>query len=148
MLRLNETRSKLLRRARWAADLSALLILFAMLIGFGVGVNASLMRVRPPQSKNTPAPSAPIRPISVSVVNFEELAAHDDKARKETFAGAATIASASSITKSSNSLKTDRSLFTTARNFSSVKPAFLPTAELMSTQNGQPTRDAVRTFPN
>jgi hypothetical protein len=38
--------------------------------------------------------------------------------------------------------------FTTANNFSSVNPAFLPTAELMSTQNGQPTRAAVRTFPN
>jgi hypothetical protein len=36
----------------------------------------------------------------------------------------------------------------TANNFSSVNPAFLPTAELMSTQNGQPTRAAVRTFPN
>ncbi len=64
------------------------------------------------------------------------------------FEGVLAIASASSITSFSTSENTDRSFFTTASNFSSVNPAFLPTAELMSTQNGQPTRAAVRTFPS
>jgi hypothetical protein len=35
-----------------------------------------------------------------------------------------------------------------ALNFSSLRPAFLPTAELMSIQNGQPMRAAVRTLPS
>jgi hypothetical protein len=38
--------------------------------------------------------------------------------------------------------------WTTASNFSSVNPAFLPTAELMSTQKGHPISAAVRTLPN
>ena len=41
-----------------------------------------------------------------------------------------------------------RSSLSTARNLSSLRPAFLPTAELTSIQKGQPTRDAARTFPS
>ena len=51
-------------------------------------------------------------------------------------------------TNRSVSLRGVRSLPGTARSFSSLKPAFLPTTELMSTQKGQPTRAAARIFPN
>ena len=64
------------------------------------------------------------------------------------FEGVVAIASASSSTRSSSCENGVRSLRATASSFSSERPAFLPTAELMSTQNGQPTRTAVRTFPN
>src|SRR5262249_55737650 len=58
----------------------------------------------------------------------------------ETFAGVSVIASASSMTMRSVSLKGVRSSLRTASNLSSVRPAFLPTAELTSIQKGHPTR--------
>jgi len=66
----------------------------------------------------------------------------------ETFAGDSASVSASSISRRSTSVNTLRSLPGRARSFSSVNPAFLPTAELMSTQKGQPIRAAVRTLAN
>jgi hypothetical protein len=63
------------------------------------------------------------------------------------FDGVFAIVSASSITNRSVALKVDKSLPVKACNFSSDTPAFLPTAELISTQKGQPTRHAVRTLP-
>ena len=53
-----------------------------------------------------------------------------------------------SITSRSVSLNDALSSPRTARSFSSVNPAFLPTAELTSIQNGQPTRAAARIFPS
>jgi hypothetical protein len=66
----------------------------------------------------------------------------------EMFAGVPVIASASSITNRSVSLKGVKSLSRTALNFSSLRPAFLPTAELTSIQKGQPMRAAARILPS
>ena len=58
------------------------------------------------------------------------------------------IASASRMTRRSAPLNGVHSSLGTARNLKSLRPSFLPTAELTFIQKGQPTRAAARISPS